>query len=184
MLKTSFLRFKEVRIEEAEIAYQQNKMSKQQFLVFLKRMNALDRSYQHLIIIDIIEEDEEYVTFIYNVITTKSGIVDYGGPNKYKSIFVYHEDVKDKALYTLPITYRQKARRDDFFKYFVLKNKETFKNDGIDLQRKLAFRLKKVAEVTKFKSLNVNKDCLNLLPSDIVPDETFTDSEYSDFITG
>jgi hypothetical protein len=183
MLKLSFLRFKDARIEEAEIAHQQEKMSKNQFFVFIKRMEALNLSYQHSTITDIIEEDEEYITIIYHVITTKATIVDYGGANKYKPIFLYYDDVKNKSFYSIPLTYVHKLRKTDYFNYFVLKNEESFKIDGIDLQRKLAKSLSKIIELNKFKSLNVNKNCLDLLPSNIDPDEIFPDSEYNDFIT-
>src|ERR1700748_1143756 len=181
--KISFFKFKNKRKKEANDAYNENKMSKDQHIAFFKRMDALNLSYNHSMITDIIEEDEEFFTILYHVITTNDKEVDYGGPNKFTPIFLYHDNIKNKDFYTIGLTYKHKLRRADYDKYFVLKNKESFKNDSIELQRELATNLKKKTEITKFKLLDVNKKCLDLLPSEIDPDEEFPDSDYSDFIT-
>ena len=181
--KIPFSKYKKTRKEEATDAYNKNEMSKDQHLAFFKRMDALNLSYNHSTIIDIIEEDEHYITIIYHVITTNEKKVDYGGPNEFTPILLYHDDIKNKNFYTIPLTYKHKLRRADYDEYFVLKNNESFKNDSIELQRELATCLKKITEVTKFKLLDVNKKCLELLPSEIDPDEDFPDSDYSDFIT-
>ena len=97
-LKTDilFIKFKAKRLEAADSAFHNEKISKDQFLVYVKRMNVLDLSYVHSTITDIIEEGyykenekEEYVKIIYHVITTKPTLVDYGGPNKFKPIHLY-----------------------------------------------------------------------------------------------
>ena len=181
--KIPFSKYKKTRKEEATDAYNKNEMSKDQHLAFFKRMDALNLSYNHSTIIDIIEEDEHYITIIYHVITTNEKKVDYGGPNEFTPILLYHDDIKNKNFYTIPLTYKHKLRRADYDEYFVLKNNESFKNDSIELQRELATCLKKITEVTKFKLLDVNKNCLDLIYSEIDPDEEFPDSDYSDFIT-
>jgi len=183
MLETSFLNLKNVIIEEVNIAFKKKLISKEQLFVTLKRMNAIDLSYRHSTITDIIEEDDTYVTIIYHVITTNKNIVDYGGPNKYTPLFLYHDNIKNKDFYSIPLTYKQKLRRTDYFEYFVLKNNKSFKNDSIELQRELATSLKKITEVTKFKLLDVNKNCLDLIYSEINPYEEFPDSIYGDSIT-
>jgi len=182
-LETSFLNLKNIIIEEAKNAFNQEKISEKQFLVLIKRMNALDLSYKHSTITDIIEEDDTYVTIIYHVITTNKKVVDYGGPNYYKPLLLHHDDIKNKDFFSIPLTYKHKLCRTDYFEYFVLKNNESFKNDSIELQRELATSLRKITDVTKFKLLDVNKNCLDLLYGEIDPDEVFPDSEYSDFIT-
>lgn len=63
---------------------QQKKINKDQFLIYTKRLNALDLSYVHATIGDIankhvsVKGDEDYITIIYHMITTKRTIVDYG----------------------------------------------------------------------------------------------------------
>ena len=181
--KIPFSKFKNKRKKEATDAYKKNEMSKDQHLAFFKRMDALNLSYNHSTLIDIIDEDEEYVTIIYHVITTHEKEVDYGGPNKFKPILLYHDNIKNKDFYTIGLTYKHKLRITDYNEYFVLKNNESFKNDSIELQRELATRLKKETEIIKFKLLDVNKKCLDILPSEIDPNEEFPDSDYSDSIT-
>jgi len=98
-LETSFLNLKNIIIEEAKNAFNQEKISEKQFLVLIKRMNALDLSYKHSTITDIIEEDDTYVTIIYHVITTNKKVVDYGGPNYYKPLLLHHDDIKNKDFF-------------------------------------------------------------------------------------
>ena len=183
MLETTFRELKNIIIENSNDAYNKKLISTKQHIVVLKRLNALDVSYKHSTILDIVEEDEKHVTIIYHVITTNENKVDYGGPNEFKPIFLYHDNIKNKDFYTIPLTYKHKLRRTDYEEYFVSKNNESFKNDSIELQRELAMRLKNITEVKIFKLLDINKNCLDLIYSEIDPNEEFPDSDYSDFIT-
>lgn len=179
----SFKFFKAERIKEANSALQKKQITPEQFHVFLKRMNALDLSYVHSHIEDIIEEHQDTYTVIYHIITTSKKDVDYGGPNKFKPIFLYHHDIKNKDFYTIALTYIHKIKRADYYNAFVFKQGEAFKNDSIDLQRKLAKNLKDIREKITFKMLNVNKQCLDLPFSQIDPAEKLQDSEYVEHIT-
>ncbi len=89
--KKPFSNFKKIRLEEADYVLKKI-INYDQYISFYKRMKAFDLSYIHSTITDIIEEDEEYYTIIYHVITTKGKEVDYGGPNKFNPIFLYHDD--------------------------------------------------------------------------------------------
>jgi len=181
----AFIKYKATRI--AEEVLKQKKMSKDQFLVFVKRLNAIDLSYMHATICDIIknsiEENEEYFTIIYHVITTKPTIVDYGGPNRFKPIFLYHNKEANLEYYTIPLTYLQKLKKKDYIKFYVLKNKEAFKNDTEEVQNDLAYNIKRVSEINTFQMLDVNEKCLNIILSEIISDEIFPDSIYSKNIT-
>lgn len=184
----SFIKYKAKSIVEAEEALKQKKISKDQFLVYVKRMNALDFSYVHATISDIIEynivkENEEYITINYHVITTKPTLVDYGGPNTFKPIFLYYDEKTNITYYTIPLTYIQTLRKKEYISYFLEKNKEVFKNDTIDVQNCLAFNIKKISEINNFKMLNINEKCLKTNFSDIIPNEEFPDSIYSRNIT-
>src|ERR1700760_1198616 len=183
MLETTFRELKNIIIENSNDAYNKKLISTKQHIVVLKRLNALDVSYKHSTIMHIVEEDDKYVTIIYHVITTNENKVDYGGPNEFTPIFLYHDDIKNKDFYTIGLTYKHKLRRTDYEEYFVSKNNESFKNDSIELQRELAMRLKNITKVKIFKLLDINKNCLDLIYSEIDPDEELPDSDYSDFIT-
>lgn len=185
---TSFIKYKAKFILEAEEALKQKKISKDQFLVYVKRMNALDLSYVHATISDIIQynivkEDEEYVTINYHVITTKPTLVDYGGPNIFKPIFLYYDEKTKITYYTIPLTYIQTLKKKEYISYFLEKNKEIFKNDTTDVQNYLAFNIKKISEINNFKMLNINEKCLKTSFSDIIPNEEFPNSIYSRDIT-
>jgi hypothetical protein len=184
----NFLRYKAMRIAKVEEALKQKKISKDQFLVFVKRFNAIDLSYVHATISDIIEESvedgEEYVTIIYHVITTKPTIIDHGGPNQFKPIYLYHNKEADIVYYTIPLTYIQKLKKKDYIMFYVLKSKEAFKNDTDEVQNNLAYNIKKVSEITTFQMLDVNEKCLKDIPfNEIIPDEAFPISIYSKDIT-
>ena len=185
---TSFIKYKGKCIAAAEEALKKDLIKKDQFLVYLKRINALDLSYAHATLIDIAEEQilkegDEYVTIIYHVITTKPIVVDYGGPNQYTPIFLYQNKETNTTYYTIPLTYVQTLKKDDYLNYFILKNKQVFKDHTSDVQNNLACSLKKVSEINTFKMLNINQKCLNLNFSEIIPTEEFPDSIYSNNIT-
>jgi hypothetical protein len=152
-------------------------------------MNALDLSYVHATISDItqyniVQENEEYVTINYHVITTKPTLVDYGGPNIFKPIFLYYDEKTKITYYTIPLTYILTLKRKEYVSYYLEKNKEAFENDTIDIQNSLAFNIKKISEINNFKMLNINEKCLkNSSFSDIMPDEEFPSSIYSRDIT-
>lgn len=82
--KNNYKQFKANAWSAAEEALQQKKINKDQFLIYTKRLNALDLSYVHATIGDIankhvsVKGDEDYITIIYHMITTKRTIVDYG----------------------------------------------------------------------------------------------------------
>jgi hypothetical protein len=184
----SFIKYKTKFIREAEEAFNQKKISKDQFLVCVKRMNALDLSYVHATISDItqyniVQENEEYVTINYHVITTKPTLVDYGGPNTFKPIFLYYDEKTNITYYTIPLTYILTLKKKEYVSYYIGKNKEAFENDTIDVQNYLAFNIKKISEITNFKMLNINEKCLKTNFSDIIPDEEFPNSIYSRDIT-
>ena len=147
----AFIRYKAMRIEKAEEAFKQKKISKDQFLVFLKRFNAIDLSYVHATICDIVaesvEDGEEYFTIVYHVLTTKPTIVDYGYPNIYKPIYLYYNEETDTTYYTIALTYVQKLKKKDYYAFYVLKNRKAFKNDTEEVQNTLANNIKKVTEV-------------------------------------
>jgi hypothetical protein len=182
-----FLRYKAMRIEKAEEAFKQKKISKDQFLVFLKRFNAIDLSYVHATICDIVsesvEDGEEYFTIVYHVLTTKPTIVDYGGPNIYKPIYLYSNKETNVTYYTIALTFVQKLKKKDYYAFYVLKNKKAFKNDTEEVQNTLAYNIKKVSEINTFQMLDVNKKCINISLDEIIPDEVFPDSIYSNNIT-
>jgi hypothetical protein len=186
---TSFIKYKAKSIIEAEEALKQKKISKDQFLVYVKRMNALDLSYVHATISDItqyniVKENEEYITINYHVITTKPTLVDYGGPNTFKPIFLYYDEKINISYYTIPLTYIQTLKKKEYISYFLEKNKKVFKNDTIDVQNYLAFNIKKISEINNFKMLNINEKCLKTSFSNIIPNEEFPNSIYSRDITG
>jgi hypothetical protein len=187
-VSASFIQHKARILKEAEEALKQKKMSAEQFLVFAKRINALDLSYVHATIGDIVEhnifkEDEEYITICYHVITTKPTVVNYGGPNSFNPIFLYSDKETKITYYTIPLTYIQTLKKKEYISFFLDKNKEVFKNDTIDVQNNLAYNLKKISEINNFKMLNINEKCLNINLSDIDPKEEFPDSIYSRNLT-
>jgi hypothetical protein len=112
-------------------------------------------------------------------------VVDYGGPNKFKPIHLLYDETKKKDFYAIPLTYKHKLKSSDYSYFFVNKNKEVFKNDSTQLQHELAAAIRKVTNNVTFKLLDVNKSCLDLLPSEIEPNEVFVDNtEVNDLITG
>ena len=96
-----------------------------QFIVLAKRIEALNLSYVHAIIGDIanwrneaLNNDKDKIQIIYHVITTKPTTVDYGGPNKFKPIFLYHDMNTSISYYTIPLTYLLTLRREEYTNYF------------------------------------------------------------------
>ncbi len=173
----------------AEKSFKKEEISKDQFLVYVKRLNALDKSYVHSIVIDYLQEyliinEEEHLTIAYHVITTKSAEVDFGGPNKFKPQFLYYEETTNTTYYTIPLTYVQTLKRVDFNNDFLLSNELMFKNDTNPIKNQLASSIKKMAQSNDFCMLDVNKKCLNILPSDVIPDEKFPKSPYNEDLTG
>jgi hypothetical protein len=187
-VKIPFIKYKAKAIEAAESALKQKIITNDQFLVYVKRMDALNLSFVHATIADIlkydiIKDNEEYYTIGYHVITTKPTLVDYGGPNTFKPLFLYNEKETNITYYTIPLTYVYTLKKKDFYTLFLEKNRKVFKNDTLDVQNSLAHSINKVSEINNFKMLNVNEKCLNINFSDIIPDEVFPDSIYSKDIT-
>lgn len=168
------------RMEEADNTYKAKEMDYMQWTVYLKRIASLNMAYTHSMIIDIIEESDESVTIIYHVITTKKKIVDCGGSNEFEPIYLCSNE-KEKNFYTIPLTYKQKLTKNDYNNYFITKQEHL--KDTIDFQRKLTFSLKQVANLNTFKLFDVNKDCLDLVPSKIDPNQIFENSPYNEKIT-
>ncbi len=152
-------------------------------------MNALDLSYVHATIGDIVnrhkivDEDNEHITIIYHVITTKPTLVDYGGGNVFSPLFLYKDPVTGTVYYTIALTYVWRLTRGEYYSYFLEKNKEVFKNDTEGVQQQLAISIKSVSEINEFKMLDVNEKCLNVTISEIISNEQFPVSTYSRDIT-
>lgn len=186
----TFLKHKNEVLEAAAAALKLKQIEVNQYVVIAKRINALNLSYVHATIGDIanwrkpvLNEDKEQITIVYHVITTKPTNVDYGGPNQFKPIFLYYDVNTNISYYTIPLTYMLTLRKEEYTNYFLSKNKEAFKNDTIEVQNQLAWSIKKVVQLNKFKLLNVNQKCINITLSDIEPNESFPDSIYNEDFT-
>ena len=55
----------------------------------MKRLDALRVSYVHTVVLEIINKNDMYVEVYYYTITTSTKTVDYGGVNKFKTLFLY-----------------------------------------------------------------------------------------------
>jgi hypothetical protein len=128
-------------------------------------------------VLDIINQDDINVKFMYHVITTQDKIVDYGGVNKYKPIFLCKDEVKNKNFYTIPLTYLRTLTREEFVNIFKYKEKSEFK-DSLELQKKITESLIKIEkEHGAFRQLDINKECLNMDVRKIDPKEMFPKKE-------
>lgn len=139
----SFLQYKANCLSAADKALEEKKISGDQFFVYTKRLNALDMSYVHSTVCDVIQdnimkENSVYVKVIYHVITTKPTKVDLGGPNRFKPILLYYDVNTGITYYTIGLTYERTLLKNDFINYFFLKNDQVFKNDTKEVQNNLA----------------------------------------------
>lgn len=183
-LKIPFSKFRKIRLAEAQVEFDKKKISAEQFLNFTQRMKALDLSYVHATIGDIIEENDEYVTVAYHVITTKCKPIDYGGPNRFTPMFLWNDETQKKDFFAIPVTFLHKMRRIDYQTIYSSRNDEVFKDNSIELKDRLSYSLNKLNEYNVFKLLDVNKYCLEVSFSEINTKEELPYSTFSKEITG
>lgn len=178
----NFNNFIKLKINEGKTQLENEQVTKEQWLVYLERFKALDLSYVHTIILDIISKNETTIKFMYHVITTKDKIVNYGGPNQFKPIYLY-TDEKGTKFYTIPLTYIRILSKEEFVNVFKFKKESEFK-DNPEAQKKITEALI-IAEKKfgHFKQVDVNGDILYKNIKDIDPNESFPDKDSHYIIT-
>jgi hypothetical protein len=170
------------KINEGNILLENKQITKEQLLIYIKRLKALEISYVHTIILDIISQNETTIKFMYHVITTKNKIVDYGGDNKFKPIYLY-TDKKGTKFYTIPLTYIRTLSKEEFANAFKFKKKSDFKDDP-EAQQKLTEALIIVEKKFGcFRQVDVDNDCFHKNIIDIDPNESFPEKNECYIIT-
>lgn len=150
----------------------------EQYLTLQKRFRMLNTFYVHFMVIDKISEDEENITYIQHAVTTKDLEVDAGGPNKFKPVYLCHDKVYNIPLYTIPLTYVNKVKKEKFFEIFNLKKNinvkdQVLNNLQIETEKAVIDNLRHIMTLYKFKELHVQDDILNKSVYGIVPTEEF-----------
>jgi len=151
-----------------------NSITKEQFTVLNRRYTMLERSYIHYMIIDKIEEDENFITYIQHVVTTKPREVNYGGSNKFTPLYLCEDKERGITLYTIPLTYINKVSSESFYQMFIKQQLTHYPDSQSLLLQKVAVtNLIYLMNLVKFRQVDIQADIINKSAKTIDPTEIF-----------